>query len=322
MKLLYLTQWDADGTFYYRMLPLSYIDHPRIKIERKPYHGEIGYSLFAGYTHLFLERPSGSHDLHVMKLAKQMGLKIIIDADDDCLHLDSYNPMYHVYENAKKTVLECISEADEVWVSTEGIKRSYALLNKNIHVIANSHNDYLFPVKDKRPFNMNTKKAVWRGGQSHESDVYDKAEEIVKVVNGNMDWMFYFVGCRFIWLEQRCGDNYQPVSQMPLMQYFNFIYDQNPNVIFHPLCDTIFNKSKSNIAWVEASYAGAAFFGNNNLPEFAKYSIENIEYLNECLTDNRKDLFEAWNRKAWELIQDTLLLSNVNNQRVTNLLNL
>lgn len=321
VKVLMLTAYDTDATFYYRLDPFFYIDHPCIKVERKPYQGQIAYSFFENYTHLILERPSGTHDLQVIKLAKQRGLKVICDFDDDILHLDGYNPMFQIYEGAKSTVLECIAEADEVWVSTQGLKRSFALLNKNIQVIPNSHNNFVQDPKYKKPFNKATKKVFWRGGESHLSDVYEKAEQWVELVNRNKDWQFYFVGCRFIFLEQRCGNNYQPVSQMPLMQYFKFMHDHNPNIVFHPLSDTIFNKSKSNISFLESSYCGAAFFGNKDLPEFKHDIIISIDQLSVGMNENF-ELLADFNVKAWEYIKENLLLSNWNKVREERLLSI
>lgn len=318
-KILYLTLYDQDGTFYYRQMPLEYINHPEITVERKPYMGNIGYSFFAGYTHLFLERPSSYNDLLIIKLAKQMGLKIILDYDDDCIHLDQFNPMYAFYEQDRKNVLECITLADEIWVSTAGIKKSFQLFNSKIQVIPNAHNDLLFPMEQKRAFNPETKKAIWRGGGSHEADVYENVNELINVINDNLDWSFYFIGCRFIYMEQRCGKNYWPVSNMPLMQYFDHLNTENPNVVFHPLSNTLFNKSKSNIAWLEATYAGAAFFGNTELSEFKERGFD-FKSLSDFIQPDFINDLQRMNENSWKLIQSELLLSKVNERRIERIL--
>lgn len=320
MKLLIISAYNEDASAFYRIAPLHLIQNKHIKVDFKDMRGQIDWSTFTGYTHLFLERPSSQNDLHIIKLAKQCGLKVIVDLDDDILHLDVLHPLYGAYEEAKAVCMECIVSADEVWVSTKGLKKSLNLYNKNIHVIPNAHNDYLFPVDKKKPFNPETKKAIFRGGASHEADVYEKAEDLVKIINGNKDWFFEILGFRFIYLEQRCGDNYLPVSPMPLMQYFEYMYKENPNVVFHPLCDTVFNRSKSNIAWIEASYVGAAFFGNKNLPEFNLKTIVGIEQLPQYLSQNEWYDFEIENKMSWDYIKSNLLLSNINKLREERLL--
>lgn len=319
IRLLILTQYTNDATYEYRLAPLFYIDHPRIKVIRKKYEGDITFSFFENCTHLILERPSGWHDLDVIKLAKQRGLMVITDWDDDVIHLPIYNPMFHHYEGAKKTILECISLSDEVWVSTPNLKRAFMLFNRNIMVLPNSHNDFLQPVSAKKAFDRTGKKIFFRGGNSHEADVYENSEKWVKIIKKNKKWSFYFVGCRFIWMEQRCGQNYQPVSNMPLMQYFEFMAKGNPQILFHPLSNNIFNKSKSNIAWLEGTYVGAAVFGNKTLTEYNKESIIPIEDLGSQWD---LDFLEQKNKDAWEEICDTVLLSKTNDKRVERLLNL
>jgi len=319
-KIIYMTQWDDDGTYFYRLAPLTFIKHENITIERIPYHGNITWSTLLGYDTLILERPSGQHDLNLIKLAKQCGLKIITDWDDDVLHIDEYNPMYAHYETAKSIVIECLLLSDDVWVSTVGLKKSFGFYNGNIRVIPNAHNDYLFPVANKKQFNIESKKAIWRGGQSHEADVYGVADSLVKTINDNTDWMFQFVGARFIYMEQRCGNNYQPVSMMPLMQYFGYLYKENPNIVFHPLSNTKFNESKSNISFIEATYSGGVFFGNTTLQEFSGVGIMPFDYISEYVEKDRILALQKANEIGWKHIKDNLLLSNINQKRIERLL--
>lgn len=318
-KILYMGLYTDDATWAYRMAILSAIKHPDLIIEQKPYAGNITWSLFSGYDALILERPSSNNDLSIIKLAKQMGLKVIADYDDDCLHVPPLNPMWHFYQQCKPVLMECLTLADEIWVSTQALKKSYSLLNSNIHVIPNAHNDTIFHVEQKRGFNHKTKKAIWRGGESHEADVYEIAPELIKIINKNKKWQFQFVGCRFVYMELRCGDNYQPVSQMPLMQYFDYMGKESPNIVFHPLQDNLFNRSKSTISFLEASYAGAAFVGNKNLQEFDMPFIYSIDYLGGLLKENIEVLKLA-NLMSWEYIQEHLLLSKINLLRTERLL--
>jgi len=320
MKLLILTRWDNDATFFYRLKPLTYLDNPHIYVERKVYGGQIAYSFFDGYTHLLMERPADHSDLQIIKLAKQCGLYVITDWDDDCLHIDGFNPMFWHYEGAKDMLIDCINESDEVWVSTPSLLRSFQMFNRNMFIIPNAHNDYLFPLENKVEYNPHNKLVMWRGGGSHEADVYDRAEKIIKMVNDNPEWNFMFAGCRFVFMELRCGLNYKPQSLMPLMQYFNFMLDQNPQAVFHPLRNTIFNQSKSGISWMEATYAGAAFFGNKQLPEFDHPFITDLKLLPKAISEHHSDYMHGKNLDAWQYILDNLLLSEVNKIREERLL--
>lgn len=320
-KVLYMSFFTDDATFFYRISILAAIKHPDLHIEQKPYSGNITWSTFVGYDAIILERPSSTDDLKIIKLAKQVGLKIISDWDDDCLHVPVTNPMWHHYQRCKSEVMECIALSDELWVSTGGIKKAYSLYNQNIHVIPNAHNDHLFPIENKRPFNPETKKVFWRGGGSHEADVYDMADSLIKIIDRSKKWKFYFIGSRFIYMELRCGDNYQPVSSMPLMQYFDYMAKENPNVVIHPLQDNLFNQSKSNIAWLEATYCGAVFFGNTKLPEFDKPGAVELELLPDFLQIKFGiEAARAYNTESWDYICEHLLLSKINKTREERLL--
>ncbi len=321
LKVLYMYMYEADPIFYYRLSVLKYISSPDIEFTRRPYMGDITWATLQHYDVLILERPSGIHDLQVIKLAKQVGVRVIVDVDDDVMNVDDLNPMYQEFTENRNIVIESLLLADEVWVTTQSLKASFSTYNRNIHVIPNAHNDYLQPVNKKKAFNVNTKKAVWRGGQSHKADVYEIAPQLIKTINKNKKWGFHFLGERFMYMQINCGDNYTPHSPMPLMQYFETMYKANPNICFHPLRNTLFNKSKSNIAWLEATYAGAAFFGNKNLPEFDKETIISIDELQNISKWNF-DHLEGANLGSWEIIKSTLLLSNINKIRTERLLSI
>ncbi len=147
-----------DATYAVRIDPLFHLGHADIQVSRKPYQGDITFSYFESYTHLFMERPSGTHDLNVIKLAKQRGLKILLDFDDDVLHVFETNPMHQHYEQCKSVILECLTLADEIWVSTRGCAKSFQMFNRNIHVIPNAWDDRLMPTPNT--FNPETKIAL------------------------------------------------------------------------------------------------------------------------------------------------------------------
>lgn len=321
LQVLYMYLYEADPIFYYRLAVLKYINNPDIEFTRKPYSGEITWATLQQYDVLILERPSGMHDLHIIKLAKQVGVKIISDWDDDCLNVNIMNPMWQQMNQSRAIIMESLVLSDEVWVTTKTLKSSFSLYNRNIVVIPNAHNDSLQPIEQKKSFNHTTKKALWRGGQSHEADVYSVAKELITAINKNKKWGFFFIGERFVYIELQCKGNFNPISFMPLMQFLTTIRDANPNIVFFPLRDTPFNRSKSIISFIEASYSGAVFLSNKELPEFNKEFICSFGDMGAILKENNTDLLRKINLKSWEYICDELLLSDINKIRVDRLLN-
>ncbi len=277
----------------------------------------------AGYDAVFLERPTTYQALNIMMLAKDMHIKVIADFDDDVLHVPQSNPMYEVYQQCMSTTVECLVLADEIWVTTAGLKKSFNIYNRHIVVIPNAHNDYVFRVADKKQFNTVTKKALWRGGDSHEGDMYDigTPELIIETINSNKSWEFIFYGQRFKYLEERCGDNYIAKSGASTIQFYKMIHKENPNIVFYPLKNDLFNQSKSNICWLEGSYAGAAFMGNCELNEFNMTGTMPISFLSEYVAkEGRQEVLQKANEVSWDYIQEHLLLSGVNKKREERLL--
>lgn len=310
----------SDSTSFYRAVGiLPFIKSDEFELINVSNTTHFSWADFTGCDIFFLQRPFTAEHLSLLTLAKDMGVKVIIDLDDDIWNVPQENPTHQLYTISQATLNACVELSDEVWVSTQSIKESALQHNKNVHVINNAWNDYLFPVKDKKSFNHKTKKITYRGGSSHQADVMSIADDLVKVVNNNKDWTFTFMGDRYTYLEQRCGDNYHIVPGFTLIPYFKYIIEDNANAFIFPLVDNKFNKGKSNISWMEATYSGACFFGNVSLPEFNFVFQRGLKVLNSFMED--VDSMWIGNQLSWEYICDELLLSKVNNQRIERILN-
>jgi hypothetical protein len=315
MRVLYFDWWKA-ATEYYRLYPLDYIDSSELTIirstEQKP-----DWKLMEQFDTIVISRGATPETLSIIKLAKKLHRRVIIDYDDDCLHLDQYNPMFGYYKQHKENIINCLILADEIWVSTEAVKQSFRLYNKNIHIIPNALNEYDFPVSKKKLFN-NNKIATWRGGYSHEGDMYELGvpEKIINTVNSNPKWKFIMVGQRFLYYEKRCGDNYLAYTGNDNFVFFqNMMQQNNAALFFYPLSNTAFNRSKSNCSWIENTYCGSAFFGNTELPEFEKPGISDLKLMPKAISENHWKYMRDQNEKSWEYIQENLLLSKVNKIR-------
>jgi hypothetical protein len=111
---------------------------------------------------------------------------------------------------------------------------------------------------------------------------------------------------------------------MHIIDYFKFFSELNPNIFIYTLKDTPFNRAKSNISWIEATYAGASVIAPEFLPEFANMpGVITYNELMDSVFENVKDLNKGLaitNDLSWKYISQNLLLSQVNNQRYQSLL--
>jgi len=154
--------------------------------------------------------------------------------------------------------------------------------------------------------------------------VYNHLDEWISIINDNQDFEFSFLGARFPLMETKCGDNYLIVEGLHIMEYFNYFYKLNPNIFIYPLEDTKFNQGKSNISWIEATYAGAVVLAPNNINEFKdKPGILNFDkqfsdLFNRIKTDYKT--LKLLNELSWTYIQNNLLLSHINQLRYNSIL--
>lgn len=310
-----------DGTSFYRLggvVPYLEKEYSDIVVKDLSGKKEVDWSDYTSYDVAIVQRPFIKGHLNTIKTLKMMGIKVIVDYDDDVLNLSMQNPHYILYNNNKENIEGACSIADQIWVSTDNLKKSLSNYNKNILVIPNAHNDYLFPVSKKRKLNQKSKNVCYRGGTSHEVDVYEHLDEWVGMINSNTDTDFYFMGARFPYMETKCGDNYLVVPGSHIIEYFGTLHDINPYIFIYTLEDTIFNKSKSNISWIESTYAGSAVIAPKYLDEFVRPGIINFEESFSDLFDKvKKDhgMLSILNDASWDYIQQNLLLSIVNQKR-------
>lgn len=277
-----------------------------------------------GVNILFLYRPLNPDELGIIHLAKQMGVKVWIDYDDDPHNLPIYNPAHRTYwqDSLQRVVTECCQLADAVSVTTLALKKHVASLGAdwgNIHIIPNALNDYTFKrwMSDNR--GPGSQKLIWRGSDTHAGDLMSIDSALKEYPN--LSWHFFGYAPWFTMQPFRKNPfkfEYRPFSN-GLWQYFADFAASQPHWLLCPLLDNKFNRSKSNIAWIEATWAGAAVIGPD-LPEWKRPGIINYKdamHLEKILVKvaaghyDRKELI-AQSRAD---IEEHYTLSKVNEKR-------
>ena len=324
-NVFYLSLVEDDAASFYRTNGVfPFFSHEDILMKnifnpQKTY----GWESLIGANIFIFQRPYHEHHVNLIMMAKDMGIKVICEYDDDLINVPFHNNAAVTLTEQKANIKKALSLADEVWVTTDSIKKQYRFFNRNIYVIPNAHNDYLYPIENKKPFNKDTKIASYRGGASHDADMYQNINDIVDMINENQDWTFRFQGSRFKHIEERTGNNHEFTDPVTLMQFYKQYHELNANIAFFPLLDNVFNVGKSNISLLEATYAGSVFLGNRILPEFDYDFVLNIsdgvkEQFN--LFKNSYEELEMMNNMAWEWILKERLLSKINQIRIDRIL--
>jgi len=275
----------------------------------------LDWSLFIQYDLVFMQRHFSRESFNLCKYLRQCNIKIWLDYDDNLFALNPENPTYSLYNNPdiQENIKGMLKLADAVTVPTEYLRQSYSEFSSNISVIPNAFNDRLF----KRPeLTPRTNHCVWRGPEAHIFDLMGFSQDINKATMEFKDWRFVFMGFS-PWFLADTG-NKANLPSMDIVMYFKTLFELAPSCMHVPLADNIFNRCKSNIAWIEGSYAGAVCVVPDwwNVPGALSYTDgpSYYEAIRSVLSGDVDKV--ALNKISWEYIMDVLALSKVNIQRL------
>jgi glycosyltransferase involved in cell wall biosynthesis len=265
----------------------------------------------------YLLRPWNQFHVNVRQVAALSDVPNWTDYDDDFLSIPAHNPslpgMVRQEQGYKGMVRSFIQAADQLTVSTEHLANLYSELNKNTTVIPNAFNDIRFKpefVRSDAPVIM------WRGSETHRKDVDTYKEEIESLGRELPDhkWIIYGDTKLGLGLEHAVY-----FASTDIIFYYRSLKSLAPSIFIVPLEFDDFNRSKSNIAWIEATYAGAVAVCPD-LPEFRRPGValyktpaefkSQVKALTES-SEYRKELYNL----SVEYIIGNLLLTDVNKKR-------
>lgn len=340
-----------DGTSFYRACgPLNALEKEWDDFEFElPLN--IDWTYIRRIDAMFLQRPYQPNHLNIIKLCKAHGKPVWIDYDDDLFTVPSNNPSHKVYNEKGITnnILTALLQADVVSVSTVQLKKKFQDIlerisgDKNatvpyrcadpdkIVLVPNAYDEDMFGYSFRdwgKPLDPAAMMMTWRGSPTHDADMWRWRQPIGKAFHEfGKKWTFNFVGHPFWLFLQEMEDTYQVpenqlvvASSMDPVDYFRYLYNTKPAVVIVPLVDNPFNRSKSNVAWIEATHAGAMTIAPAweewRRPGILNYSNEEdlaVLMAQVLKGDVPRDTCVRESRK---FIADQLILSRVNIQRL------
>lgn len=253
---------EGDATSFYRgMGPLSLLKKMRgdFSVMMNPPH--VNWVNLSLVDLVFFQRPSTHYHFEIIRSVKKMGVPLWIDFDDAEFHVPKGSPNFSAFNapDRLQVMAEIVRAGDVVSVSTPFLKNLLAPLNSNIQVIPNAWNDLLFPMHST-PKNMHPV-VCWRGGASHREDLNLVAEGIIELSRKYPQIKWIFLG-ENPWFTSFMDESTRlHVPQLEIISYFRHLPELKPDVLIVPLVDNTFNRAKSNIAWLEATLAGAVSLG-------------------------------------------------------------
>lgn len=255
---------DPGGCGYWRVtLPSKNMDMTDIYVDVTG--GTVGFDYLMKYETIFVQRMHNWDSFSVMERLKKGGKRLIYDIDDDIFSIPTSNPSYNAFgRNEQMAAVECMKLADVVVVSTTSLKQRIEEIIPGCNTVmipnAIDPDDGWVPLKSiGSPDGW--KRIFWQGSSTHNEDWNECFEAVQQVMLDRDDVRLVLMGflptrvCE-IAEEPQCKNRIEYMGPLEPEAYFRLIKHIRGEVGLAPLCNNLFNQSKSCIKWMENSLIG------------------------------------------------------------------
>lgn len=213
---------------------------------------------------------------YLKQLGEKMGFRVVYEIDDIVFYEDipEYNKFRGAFvdDSIRKATTEMMQMCDEITVTCDYMKNYYIdkTGNKNVTVIPNYPPRYWLDQYDEDMVEKNYSKrknkprVLYAGSGAHfdvdniagQRDDFNHVIETIKKTVNKYQWIFIGAfpnGLRSL-VQQKKIEFYPWCS---LYDYPRLVKKVRPNVMVAPLTDNIFNRSKSDLKFIEGCAFGA-----------------------------------------------------------------
>lgn len=253
IRILAVDSLKTDGVSYWRCVrPLTELQrtHPNIDVK---FVGEnvTDRELMAADL-VIMYRPVRSASLKFIETCKSLvfNTKVIVDIDDNLWRIPPGHPNEIDYLTFAENMRSIYSMADGVWCSTPSLLDFTDSRDGRGTVIPNAILEKDLPDSPSRYRGM----ACWRGSIAQFMDIYSDEADSAFRDNHDKYNIWYFWG---YWPYNMRTEKTRYGGYRDTAEYMSMLGTSGINVMWKPLADIEFNHAKSNIAWIEATMAGA-----------------------------------------------------------------
>ena len=248
----------------------------------------------------------------IVKKAKQHGIKVVYETDDDFLDIGPANPSFNYIQGNLVNIEKLVGAADKIVVSTSELKKRFDKLG-DVEIIRNYYLDNVLPLKSFSYSGNDYVKIGYFGTMTHNDDlelvhnvvlrlkdIFSKKgievelEVIGASIDENIDWF---------------SVKKLPYYPMAMATFMKWIANNgNWDIGIIPLVNTEFNKCKSELKYIEFTALGVPVVASD--VEVYRNTIE--EGVTGFLANNE----DEWVAKLSRLIDDPKLRNGIlNNAR-------
>lgn len=329
-----------DATSYYRGWGPMTLLRKQASWLNPSLNGNCDWVSYHDADIVFVQRPSVEAQLNIVHMCMENGRPVWIDYDDDYINVSKSNPRRGT--GLELRVANCVKRSLElatvVTVTNSHLKKIYSEFTdeKKIVVVENAMDDSLLGYWNLKPEISPQNVVLYRGNYGQYRDIEEFHKEILSVYRNNdtknYNWMF--MGDDPSWITDKMEDfdpkRLQRKMSVDIIEYHRSLCSINWAVIIKPLQDTVFNRSRSHITWIEACLAGSLCLAPA-WDSWSEATDPNSIVLYESPDDFKKLLTHYLThpneiaprvQSGREFIKKNLLLSTINNKRLDIIKNL
>lgn len=282
------------------------------------------WDVLSAHDILFISNPIAAKHLDIIRVAKTYGLKTWSDYDDCYLDIPEDDKSFNLVSRGHigQVVKDCLIESDITTVTTEYLKSMLLPYSTRIEVVKNAFPMDLLNENSLSGITQGTHNFVsWRGSEHHARSMKEFSKEITAVAKENPDWTFKFFG-----YNPDFDFDYTHHEFTELFDSFYRLKKFSSKIHIVTLFDRPFNRSKSNISFIEGVIAGSVVLAPDwqewKLPGVVNYSTkEDFQEKLSCLLKGEYNLTELF-EESRDYILNNLSLKEANKDRIKILQNL
>ncbi len=245
----------------------------------------------------------------VIGLAHASHKPVVLDLDDLLFELPADHPdrLSNYYTDSLLPMLQAIMEADLVTVATPALRDYLLRFNKNIKVFPNYLIDDWWSLREP-PNNELAGELItigYMGGHTHKPDLWfilPALESILRKYQPKIRFQFWGIEAPPE-LTAYSQVDWCPPKSYAYHEFASYFQTQSADIMIAPLVDTLFNRCKSSIKYLEYSSLGAPGVYSRMIPY-------------ESVVENGVNGFLASSQTEWEqslskLIEDPTLRNEI-----------
>lgn len=260
MKILLHHPSGTDGTSFYRAFgPFNAMAHKDPEIHLVDGNTEIAWPFLSQFDLVFIQRPASPWHMSLVEMCMEYNVPVWVDWDDNYFDIPDVNPRKSMYSPFHIDLVRRIAKcADYITVSTHHLLREFSQFNQNIAVVPNALDTRLFDPEAYQEYGRENT-ILWRGSDTHHDDLDHFKEQIIQLMDETPEYVWAFVGYCPEWAAKHLpAHRFRHYDYAGPIEYVRTLFAIRPTLVYVPMVDSPFNRSRSNVAWIEATYAGAA----------------------------------------------------------------